>query len=204
MKKPDLLTAVEPVVKAFEKLGVPYYIGGSVASSAYGIARMTLDVDMVTVLAPENVSSFVEMLKANYYISEEMILDAIQRKSSFNIIHLETMLKVDIFITKDRPYNNEVFRRKRKERLDDEQGSAEVFLASSEDIILNKLDWYHLGGDISEQQWNDILGVIKVQSDLLDKKYLSHWATELGLSNLLAKAFRDAGLNSIDAGKQDK
>ena len=204
MKKPDLLTAVEPVVKAFEKLGVPYYIGGSVASSAYGIARMTLDVDMVTVLAPENVSSFVEMLKANYYISEEMILDAIQRKSSFNIIHLETMLKVDIFISKDRPYNNEVFRRKRKERLDDEQGSAEVFLASSEDIILNKLDWYHLGGDISEQQWNDILGVIKVQSDLLDKKYLSHWATELGLSNLLAKAFRDAGLNSIDAGKQDK
>ena len=204
MKKPDLLTAVEPVVKAFEKLGVPYYIGGSVASSAYGIARMTLDVDMVTVLAPENVSAFVEMLKANYYISEEMILDAIQRKSSFNIIHLETMLKVDIFITKDRPYNNEVFRRKRKERLDDEQGSAEVFLASSEDIILNKLDWYHLGGDISEQQWNDILGVIKVQSDLLDKKYLSHWATELGLSNLLAKAFRDAGLNSIDAGKQDK
>jgi len=204
MKKPDLLTAVEPVVKAFEKLGVPYYIGGSVASSAYGIARMTLDVDMVTVLAPENVSAFVEMLKANYYISEEMILDAIQRKSSFNIIHLETMLKVDIFITKDRPYNNEVFKRKRKETLDDEQGSAEVYLASSEDIILNKLDWYHLGGDISEQQWNDILGVIKVQSDLLDKKYLSHWATELGLSNLLAKAFRDAGLNSIDAGKQDK
>ncbi len=201
MKKPDILTAVEPVVMAFEKLGVPYYIGGSVASSAYGIARMTLDVDMVSVLAPKDVPAFVEILKPNYYISEEMILDAIQRKSSFNIIHLETMLKVDIFITKDRPYNNEVFKRKRKETLDDEQGSAEVYLASSEDIILNKLDWYHLGGDISERQWNDILGVIKVQSDLLDKEYLSHWAAELGLSKLLDKALIDAGLNGIGTGK---
>jgi len=198
MKKPDILIAVEPVVKAFEKLGVPYYIGGSVASSAYGVARMTLDVDMVSVLAPRDVPAFVEMLKPNYYISKEMILDAIQRKSSFNIIHLETMLKVDIFITKDRPYNNEVFKRKRKETLDDEQGSAEVYLASSEDIVLNKLDWYHLGGDISERQWNDVLGIIKVQSDLLDKEYLSHWAAELGLSDLLDKAFRNAG---SDAGK---
>lgn len=204
MNKPDILTAVEPVVKAFDKLGVPYYIGGSVASSAYGIARMTLDVDMVSILAQQDVPAFVEMLKQDYYISEEMISDAIQRKSSFNIIHLETMLKVDIFITKDRPYNEEVFKRKRKETLDDEQGSAEVYLASSEDIILNKLDWYHLGGDVSEQQWNDIMGVIKVQSELLDKKYLSHWAEELGLSELLDKAFRDAWLNGIEAGEQEK
>ena len=192
MKNPDLLSAIEPLVKAFEKLGILYYIGGSVASSAYGIARTTLDVDMVTDLKPQHVHSLIEMLEPDYYISEDMILDAINRRSSFNIIHLKTMLKVDLFITKERPYNNEIFKRIKKESLDDELKSAEFYLASCEDVILSKLEWYHLGGNISERQWNDILGVIKVQVDLLDKDYLSHWAAELGLSKLLEKALKDA------------
>jgi hypothetical protein len=195
MKKPDILTAIEPVVNAFEELGILYYIGGSVASSAYGIARMTLDVDMVTNLMPQHVRPFAETLKSAYYIDEEMILDAIHQRSSFNIIHLETMIKVDIFVTKDRPYNNEVFTRKRKETLDEEQGTAEFYLASSEDVILNKLEWYNIGGELSERHWNDVLGVIKVQADLLDKGYLSHWASELGLSELLEKALRDSGID---------
>jgi len=195
MKKPDILAAIEPVVNAFEKQGILYYIGGSVASSAYGIARMTLDVDMVTNLMPQHVKPFAEMLKPAYYIDEEMIFDAIRQRSSFNIIHLETMIKVDIFVPKDRPYNNEIFRRKRKETFDEEQGTAEFYLASSEDVILNKLEWYNMGGKISERQWNDVLGVIKVQADLLDKGYLSHWASELGLSDLFEKALRDAGFD---------
>jgi hypothetical protein len=194
MKNPDIVAAVEPVVKAFEKLGVPYYIGGSVASSAYGVARATLDVDMVSDLKPEHVHPLVEMLESDYYIDEEMILDAIHRSSSFNLMHLETMLKVDVFVVKDRPYYREAFKRKRKDSLDEEQGAAEFYLASSEDIILSKLEWFRMGGNVSERQWGDVLGVLKVQGDSLDVKYLRYWAAELGIADLLEQAFRDAGI----------
>lgn len=194
MKNPDIVAAVEPVVKAFEKLGVPYYIGGSVASSAYGVARATLDVDMVSDLKPEHVHPLVEMLESDYYIDEKMILDAIHRSSSFNLMHLETMLKVDVFVVKDRPYYKEAFKRKRKDSLDEEQGAAEFYLASSEDIILSKLEWFRMGGNVSERQWGDVLGVLKVQGDSLDVKYLRYWAAELGIADLLEQAFRDAGI----------
>ena len=194
MKKPDILAAVEPIAKTFDRLGVLYYIGGSVASSAYGIARATLDVDIVSDLKLQNVKSLVEMLEMDYSIDEEMILDAIQRRSSFNLIHLETMLKVDIFIAEDSPYSREAFRRKRKETLDEEKETAEFYLASCEDIILSKLEWFRKGGGVSERQWNDVLGVIKIQGDLLEMEYLVRWAAELGISELLEKAFSDAGI----------
>jgi len=192
MKKPDILAALDPVVKAFEKIGVSYYLGGSVASSAYGIARATLDVDLVADLKTQHVNSLTEMLKSDYYIDKEMILDAIKRHSSFNLIHLETMLKVDIFIIKDRPYDGVAFQRKRKDTLDEEQGAAEFYLASPEDIILNKLEWFQMGGKVSERQWHDVLGIMKVQRELMDKEYLRRWAKELGISDLLEQAFRDA------------
>ena len=192
MKKPDILAALDPVVKAFEKIGVSYYLGGSVASSAYGIARATLDVDLVADLSAQHVNSLTEMLKSDYYIDKEMILDAIKRRSVFNLIHLETMLKVDIFIIKDRPYDGVAFQRKRKDTLDEEQGAAEFYFASPEDIILNKLEWFQMGGKVSERQWHDVLGIMKVQRELIDKEYLRLWAAELGISVLLEQAFRDA------------
>ncbi len=192
MKKPDILAALDPVVKAFERIGVSYYLGGSVASSAYGIARATLDVDLVADLSAQHVNSFTEMLKSYYCIDKEMILDAIKRHSSFNLIHLETMLKVDIFIIKDRPYDGVAFQRKRKDTLDEEPGAAEFYFASPEDIILNKLEWFQMGGKVSERQWHDVLGIMKVQRELMDKEYLRRWAAELGISDLLEQAFRDA------------
>jgi hypothetical protein len=192
MKNPDIIDAIRPLVKAFERLGILYYIGGSIASSAYGVARATLDVDMVSELESEHAHPLAEMLKSEYYIDEETILDAVKRKSSFNIIHVETMFKIDIFLKKSNPYNEEVFKRKRKENLDEEKGDAEFFIASSEDIILSKLEWFRMGGEMSERQWNDILGVIKVQGSLLDKEYLYHWAGELEITALLGKAFKEA------------
>ena len=193
MNDPDILIATEPVAEAFEKLGVLYYIGGSVASSAYGIARSTMDVDMVSDLKPEHVQPLVKMLESSYYIDEDMILDAIRKCSSFNLIHLETMLKIDIFITQNAPYDIETFKRRRKDTLDEEQKTAEFYLVSPEDIILNKLVWYRLGGGISDRQWSDVLGVLKVQKDTLDKEYLRYWASELKIKDLLGKAFQDAG-----------
>ncbi len=196
MRNPDILAVTEPVVEAFEKLGIPYYIGGSVASSAYGIPRSTMDVDMVSDLKPAHVRSLVRMLESSYYIDENMILDAIGRRSSFNIIHLETMLKIDIFVAKNTPYDMETFRRRRKDTLDEEQETAEFYLVSPEDIILNKLAWFRLGGGVSDRQWNDVLGVLKVQKNLLDDNYLKHWASELKVEDLLERAFQDSDVSS--------
>ncbi len=195
MKNPDIISAVKPVIDVFNKLGIHYYIGGSVASSTYGLARSTLDVDIVSDIKSENVSKLVKILEASYYIDEEMILDAIQRRSSFNLIHLETMLKVDVFVAKEGLYHKKAFERRRKDTLDEEDSKAVFYIVSPEDIILSKLDWYRLGGGVSERQWNDVMGVLKVQRDLLDMKYLQHWASELGLADLLERVLTDARID---------
>mgnify|MGYP001563396316 FL=1 len=196
MKDLDILKTVIPVTKAFEKLGVIYYIGGSVASSAYGVARATMDVDCVSDLSSGKVKHFVEMLEGKYYVDEQMIQDAIRQCSSFNLIHLETMLKVDVFIVKKRPYDQGALRRRKKDTLDDDKDTPEIYLASSEDVLVSKLDWFQRGGRTSEKQWNDILGVLKVQKGYLDMEYLNHWARELDLIDLLEKAFTEAGITS--------
>jgi len=193
MKTPDIITALESVIKVFENLEISYYIGGSVASSAYGIARATIDIDLVVDLKLKHVEPLVKKLQSEYYIDRDMIEDAIFRSFSFNLIHLETMIKVDIFILKDTPYHQTAFRRKRGDTIDEEI-AREFFLASPEDIILSKLEWYRMGGAVLERQWLDILGVLKVQKGLLDTEYLRYWASEMKLSDLLNRAFTDAGI----------
>ncbi|MCB0212362.1 MAG: hypothetical protein KDJ52_23675 [Anaerolineae bacterium] len=195
MKQPDIFVAIKPVVEAFEKLGVSYCIGGSVASSAYGLARATMDIDVVAHLKSSQVSSLVKMLESSYYIDTDMILDAIDKYSSFNLIHLETMLKVDVFILKNEAYQQTSFQRRRKDTLGDDEDLTEFYFLSPEDIILNKLDWYRMGGGISERQWNDILGVLKVQHKSLDIAYLQAWASHLNLTDLLKQAFGETGIN---------
>lgn len=194
MKNIDITEAVLPLVKAFDKLGVSYYISGSVASSIYGVPRATIDVDIVLDLKPQHVHSLVEMLGETYYIDEEMVLNAIQKRSSFNLIHLDTMLKVDIFIIKDKPYNLKTLQRRRKDTFTEEKESTEFYIGSPEDIILSKLEWFRSGEYVTKQQWRDVLGILKVQKDLLDLEYLRHWASTLELSNLLDQAFHDAGI----------
>lgn len=194
MKNIDITETVLPLVKAFDKLGVSYYISGSVASSIYGVPRATIDVDIVLDLKPQHVHSLVEMLGETYYIDEEMVLNAIQKRSSFNLIHLDTMLKVDIFIIKDKPYNLKTLQRRRKDTFTEEKESTEFYIGSPEDIILSKLEWFRSGEYVTKQQWRDVLGILKVQKDLLDLEYLRHWASTLELSNLLDQAFHDAGI----------
>lgn len=194
MKQADILTATEPVVKAFESLDISYYICGSVASSAYGMARATMDVDIVADIKPQHVRPLIKQLGQTYYIDEGMILDAISRQSSFNLLHLETMLKVDVFILKNEPYHQTTLQRRRKDTLDEEQDTTEFYFVSAEDIILSKLDWYRMSDGVSERQWKDVLGVLKVQHKSLDIAYLENWAVKLRLDNLLQRAFDEAGI----------
>ncbi len=104
------------------------------------------------------------------------------------------MLKIDIFVLKNTPYDRKAFDRRQKDTLDEEQ-ELEFYLASAEDIILSKLAWFRMGGGVSETQWNDVLGVLKVQQDALDMDYLRHWAAELNLTGLFGQALEDAGIN---------
>lgn len=194
---PDLLEATEPVARAFEKLGIRYFIGGSIASSAYGIARSTMDVDIISNLAVMHVSSLVGILESSYYIDENMILDAIKEGSCFNIIHLSTMLKIDIFISSNSAYDMKAFSRRREDTLDEDNDTIKFYLASPEDIIISKLVWYRLGREVYERQWTDLLGVMKVQKNCLDIKYLYHWASDQRVLDLLEKAFDDAGFDSV-------
>ena len=189
---PDILAAITPIVEALEELGIPYHIGGSVASSLYGLPRLTIDADLVADIRMKHVRPLVKQLETDYYIDEDMIRDAIRRQSSFNIIHLDTMLKVDVFIPKTRLFDQEELRKVRQEVLS--EGTRPFNIASPEGTILNKLEWYRMGGEVSDRQWNDILGVLKVQGTNLDIVYLERWAADLSVTDLLERAFVDAGL----------
>jgi hypothetical protein len=193
MKIPDIFLALQPVLKAFENLSIPYYIGGSVASSIYGMARATMDVDIVADLKISHINRLKQILENEYYIDNEMIADAIRSASSFNLIHLETMIKIDVFLHKEDPYAEMALQRKRKDTLE-ELDKVEFYFSSPEDIIVAKVQWYKIGGFVSERQWLDVIGVIKVQGDLLDKKYLKRWSQKLGLAALMQKAFDEAGV----------
>lgn len=188
----DAFAAIRLVVAALERLGVQYYLGGSIASSAYGMARATLDADLVADLSLQHATPLVTALGPDFYADANMISDAIRRKSCFNVIHLATMFKVDVFAVKDRDYDREAMRRIRKDTLVLDQSGVELFLAAAEDVLLNKLEWFRLGDQVSERQWHDVLGVLKVQHGRLDMDYLNRWADRLGLGDLLQEAIRQA------------
>ncbi|MBU2446235.1 MAG: hypothetical protein KJ666_11805 [Bacteroidetes bacterium] len=194
MKRNEIVAALEPVIKSLNDLDILYYIGGSVASSAFGIARATLDVDLILQMGSYHITPLITKLKNEYYIDEEMINDAIRTESSFNLIHLETMLKIDVFISKNQPYPQKALERKIQDKLEDDPNTIDIYLCSPEDVILSKLEWYKSGGEKSERQWLDVLGVIKVQGDILDKSYLKMWAKELSVFNLLEKSFEECGV----------
>lgn len=193
MKTPDILSALTPVIEAFDQLSIPYYISGSIASSIYGMARATMDVDIVANIKKHHVPKLKEKLDEKYYIDEDMILGAIHNSSSFNLIHFETAIKIDVFIYKDEPYQRKAIERKVKDKFDDEL-DLEYYFSSPEDIIIAKLRWFEQGNRISERQWLDILGVIKVQGEKLDIRYLKTWSQELGLFELLEKALDESGI----------
>jgi hypothetical protein len=188
----DAITVTVSVTNVLEKLGVSYFIGGSLASTLYGMVRTTQDSDIIADLSVEHTPLLMDELQNVFYMDEEMIANAIVHRSSFNIIHRESMFKVDVFIPSPRPFINMQFSRARKEILSSDPKMV-AFVASPEDTLLAKLEWYRLGGEISERQWRDVLGVLKIQADALDVAYLHRMACELKVEDLLNRALKDAG-----------
>ncbi|MBN1402830.1 MAG: hypothetical protein JXA74_18450 [Anaerolineae bacterium] len=179
------------VCRALEQLGIRYAVGGSLASSLHGMMRSTLDVDIVADMRLEHIAPLVAALSKEFYADEEMMRRAIDHHRNFNLIHYETAFKVDIFIRKPRPFDRMELERRRTAIIATEPEES-VYLVSPEDIVLAKLEWYRLGGEISDQQWRDVLGVLKVRAGELDLDYLRTWAGELHVGDLLERALKEA------------
>ena len=187
------------VIDALDALGVPYLIGGSLASAVHGVLRATLDTDLVADLRLEHAEPLARALGGTFYVDAESIREAVLHQRSFNVIHLETMFKVDVFVVKKRPFHHSQMERRMAQVIaTDPERTA--YVATAEDTILAKLESYRMGGDVSEQQWRDVLGVMKVQADRLDLAYLRQWAAQLNISDLLERAIKEAGF--LDADKR--
>ena len=176
------------VVAALDELGIRYALGGSMASSLHGTMRFTFDADILIEPLPGCEEDFVARFALPYDVSLEAVRRAVRDRASFNVIHTETGFKVDFFIQK-RAFDQSVLTR----RMPSETPQGRIEIVSPEDIILLKLEWYRLGNEASERQWEDVLGVVRVQGDRLDRAYLDQWARELGVSDLLERALTAAG-----------
>lgn len=181
------------IIEVFDRLNIPYLVGGSMASAVHGVIRSTMDVDIVADIRLDQVDEIAEQLNGIFYIDKEMIRDAIQRKSSFNLIHLDTMFKVDVFLLKQRPFDQNQMRRRVLQLIGENQ-TEKAYISSAEDIILAKLEWYREGGETSERQWRDILGVLSLQGNQIKLDDLRYWAKNLRVDYLLERALREVGI----------
>lgn len=187
----ESLRVIAEVAAAFLELGVPCALGGSIASSVHGVMRYTTDADLAVEPFVGREEALAARFGPDYYLSVDAMRDANRRRSMFNIIHTVSGFKVDVTIVKDRPYERSVLNR-RSPRAGAPAGSPAVDLVTPEDIVLLKLEWYRLGGEVFDRQWGDVLGVLRVQAGRLDEAYLDHWAAELGVADLLAEARAEA------------
>ena len=182
----NLIAALE-VAHIFDALGVPWFLGGSLASSIYGVPRATLDADIIANLRPSHAVPFLKQLGDSWYADETAVHEAIVARTSFNLINMNTALKVDVFAAKFRAFERGQFLRIQQIALEGENGP-KVKVACSEDMIVAKLEWFRLGNEISDRQWQDILGMIRLQGPNLDMDLLKENARELSVQDLLDRA----------------
>jgi len=195
---PDAIRVSLIVTRILEELGIPYLIGRSVASIIHGEPRLTNDIDLVAEIVEELVPQLVAALEADFYVDDRAIRRAIRERRSFNILYLETMYKVDIFIPRGDEWSHEQMRLREGKNLVDGDDSTIRLVSNPETTILQKLWWFRRGNEVSGQQWREqwraVLGVLKVKADRLDYDYIKHWAARLAVSDLLEKALDDAGI----------
>lgn len=189
------LTKADPVALAvalggiLDRLKIRYVIGGSVASGILGEPRSTLDLDLMAELSEAQAVALVHALEADYYVDEATVLEAVRRRSSFNVIHHPSAMKVDVFLTEDAPF---AARQLDRSIVIEVKQGVSIRLYTPEDLIIRKLMWFRAGMGISDRQWRDVTGLLKA-SRSLDLEYLFHAAEEQGLDELLAKALKRAG-----------
>lgn len=189
---PDPLRVALAVVAVLDRLGVPYVTAGSFASSLHGEPRSTDDVDLVADLRPAHAVPLVNALGRDWYVSEAAVRDGIARGASFNAVHLATGVKVDVFVVGSDRFDARRVATARNVRVSDEPPAA-LRVDTPEHTVLRKLEWFRRGGETSDRQWRDVLGVLRAQGMRLDRQELASWADHLGVSDLLTRALGEAG-----------
>jgi len=187
LRDPESLEVAFRVLDALNELGIPYHLGGSWASAVHGVPRQTQDVDLVVELKAGDQAGIARALRAEFYLDDASIARAIADRSSFNLVHLGTGIKVDLFVKGLSAFDDSEFRRRVVARLG-EAAPREVLVKSAEDTILRKLLWFRMGGEVSDRQWSDVRGIIAVQGAGLDRVYLRRWALALEIDDLLERA----------------
>jgi hypothetical protein len=193
----DAIRVIRKFVCAIDDLAIPYYIGGSIASIVYGKARTTRDVDFVLTVRDADAQRLVERLDSEFHIDLVAVQRSISTGDCFNALELEAIFQADVFTPRPTPWIEEQFARRQLHRLGAGNQFVEVYLCSPEDVILNKLEWFRLGNEVSRLQWEDAVGVLTVQTQRLDNGYLDRWAEQLKLQELLSLARASVGDNLI-------
>jgi hypothetical protein len=176
-----------------ERLGIPYVVVGSVASALHGEPRATLDVDLTLRMRSSDVQPLCEALAEEFFVDPAALRESVRTGIACNAIHRASHVKLDLYVRRNEGIYAEELRRAQRIRLTGEAGS-EVNVASAEDIVLQKLLWFRRGGEVSDRQWRDVLGVLKARGPALERVYLDEWALELGVADLLIKSLREAGV----------
>jgi hypothetical protein len=157
-----------------------------VAGAIFGISRPTMDVDIVVDLRPDQIDDFAAEVQADFYVDAQAIRDALRVGRAFNLIHFASSFKIDMFPLKQDPYSKISFTRRRFEQSRSfGPEPIECAVASAEDTVLRKLEWYRAGGETSERQWNDLRGILLVSGPVLDYDYMREWAKFLKVDDLL-------------------
>jgi hypothetical protein len=184
-----LAEGLNELIFALTALGIRFLVGGSLASAAHGVVRATMDGDLVALIFPPHVNLLIKALGPGWYADPDTMREAIKNGRSFNLIHVGSAMKFDIF-----PATTE-FHEAQLERATTTplrlEGAAPCLVATPEDILLAKLQWYRDGGGVSDRQWNDIGGIL-AQNPNLDWAYVNSWAARLGVTALLEKARAEA------------
>jgi len=181
----DVIGVAVRVAEAIESVGGRYFVGGSLASSVDGEPRATNDVDFVVDLPLGRIDAFANALGADFEVDQGMLREALLRGSCANAFYLPMVLKIDFFGHAHGAYDEVEFNRRRVVEV---RPGTSLYVKSPEDSILRKLLWFRAGGEVSDRQWRDVLGILASQRGHLDEAYLDIWANQLGTANLLARA----------------
>jgi hypothetical protein len=189
MNEPDPLELASLIAEALERCQIRYILGGSLASTALGEPRATLDVDIVVDLSVATVGPWLSLLGSDFSFDEEWARDEVARRGSFQLIHLPTMTRIDVFVPPWEGVHLWKWQHRRRLVLDEATNKG-IDVTAPEGIVIQKLVWFRSGGESSDRQWRDVLGVLKLQRNDLDLADMRQWATELGVLDLLDRALQ--------------
>ncbi|HJT56877.1 MAG TPA: hypothetical protein VJ761_10300 [Ktedonobacteraceae bacterium] len=197
----DLVTAMLPALKIFDELGIPSYLGGSVASSLHGMQQLAQDIDLIADLPEHQLPALLALLGHHYVLDIDMARQAMQERASFPLIHLDSLMKIDVILPRAGTFDTAMSQLAALYTLDERYPPFKV--ASAYEMILFKLQRYQhdersrSDGMRDDAEWNDLMGMLKVQGPDLDLMLLEQWAETLDAGNTWQRALTDAELADV-------